>query len=139
MQNQSIVQERDKQRAQGLVEFALILPILLLIVFGILDLGRAYFVTIAIQNATREGARQATRDPGISDADIIALVRAEAAGSGLDVGGDLTVSVIRYGSGSDTVIRVTATYNFFPVLGIVQALPITITRFTEMLDPFASG
>lgn len=121
------------------MEFALILPILLLIVFGILDLGRAFFATIAIQNATREGARQAARDPGISDSEIIALVRTEAAGSGLDLGTDLSVSVLRYGSGSDTVIRVTASYNFFPFLGIIRAAPITLTRFTEMLDPFASG
>jgi hypothetical protein len=128
-----------KQRAQGLVEFALILPVLLLIAFGILDLGRAFFVTIAIQNATREGARQAARDPNISDSDIIALVRAEAVGSGLDLGNDLSISVLRYGSGADTVIRVTASYNFYPLMGIIRAVPITLTRFTEMMDPFASG
>lgn len=130
---------KTRERAQGLVEFALILPILLLITVVVLDLGRAFFVTIAIQNATREGARQAARDPGISDADIITLVQAEATGSGVDTGAGLNVSINRYSAGSDTVIRVTASYNFPLILGILRSTPITLTRFTEMLDPFASG
>jgi hypothetical protein len=45
---------------QGLVEFALILPLIVLIVAGILDLGRAFFVSITITNSARSGARYGT-------------------------------------------------------------------------------
>ena len=43
------------------VEFAIILPILLLLVFGIIDFGHAYYMKHVLQNSCREGARYATR------------------------------------------------------------------------------
>lgn len=49
---------RDKQGAQ-LVEFAILLPILLLLVIGIFEFGRSYFTWIIITNSAREGARAA--------------------------------------------------------------------------------
>ena len=50
---------RRGQRSQALAEFALVAPILLLMIFGIVDLGRAIFYYITIQHAAREGARVA--------------------------------------------------------------------------------
>ncbi len=47
----------SRQRGQDLVEFALVLPLLLLIVVGVMDLGRAFFAAIAVANVAREGAR----------------------------------------------------------------------------------
>lgn len=44
-------------RGQAFVEFALILPFLLVIVGGIIDWGLAFFVGQVIENASREGAR----------------------------------------------------------------------------------
>ena len=41
---------------QGLVEFALILPILLLLVVGALDFGRAFYMKTVMENSAREGA-----------------------------------------------------------------------------------
>lgn len=46
-------------RGQGLVEFALVLPIALLIILALFDLGRAVFVYNGLTNAAREGARLA--------------------------------------------------------------------------------
>jgi Flp pilus assembly protein TadG len=45
---------------QGLVEFAIVLPVFLLIVFGAIDLGRVIWATDDITNAAREGARYAS-------------------------------------------------------------------------------
>ena len=42
---------------QSLAELALILPLLLLVVMGVFDLGRGIFYFSTIQNAAREGAR----------------------------------------------------------------------------------
>jgi len=49
---------REEQGAQ-LVEFAFLVPILLLLIFGALDFGRAYFSWIILTNGAREGARVA--------------------------------------------------------------------------------
>lgn len=49
------------RRGQGLVELAMILPFLLLILVGVIDLGRMFFAYAAISNAAYEAARQAAR------------------------------------------------------------------------------
>lgn len=46
-------------RGNAVIEFALVLPILLLIVFGITELGRMIMTTNVLNTATREGARLA--------------------------------------------------------------------------------
>ena len=47
----------NKDQAQGIVEFALVLPILLMLVFGIVELGRLLFIYSAVATASREAAR----------------------------------------------------------------------------------
>ena len=47
-------------RAQAIVEFALVLPILLLVVFGLLEVGRALFIYSFANNASRDAVRYAT-------------------------------------------------------------------------------
>jgi Flp pilus assembly protein TadG len=46
------------------VEFAIILPILVLLVFGIIDFGHAWYMKQIVTNASREGARYGTRYTG---------------------------------------------------------------------------
>jgi Flp pilus assembly protein TadG len=48
---------RSKERGQTLAEFALVIPIFLLILMGIFDMGRAVFAYSSITNAAREGTR----------------------------------------------------------------------------------
>ena len=70
------------QTAQSLVEFALTLPLLLLILLGAVDLGRVFNASVAITNASREAARY-----GMSNLDDTTGIKAraiqEAAGSGI--------------------------------------------------------
>ena len=42
--------------AQALVEFALVLPILLLLILGVMDFGRMFYTKMILTNAAREGA-----------------------------------------------------------------------------------
>lgn len=51
-----------RPRGQSLVEFALVLPVLFLIIFGILDLGRAVYIYNTLSNAARQGVRVASVD-----------------------------------------------------------------------------
>jgi TadE-like protein len=50
---------RRSERGQSLVETALVLPILLIILMGIFDFGRAIFAYNAVSNSAREAARLA--------------------------------------------------------------------------------
>lgn len=76
------------EQGQALVEFALVLPVLLLVIFGLIDLSRAVFQENTLAYAAREGTRyaivhgSASTDPSSSTntADIAAVVRAAAVG-----------------------------------------------------------
>jgi Flp pilus assembly protein TadG len=48
---------RKKNQAQGLVEFALVIPILLLLLVGLMEVSRLVLIYIAVTNSSREGAR----------------------------------------------------------------------------------
>src|SRR5262245_1235700 len=50
---------RRRAGGQSLVEFALVLPIFLLLFFAVVDLGSAVFTFNSLTNAAREGARLA--------------------------------------------------------------------------------
>ena len=53
------IEESPKTKAQGMVEFALVLPILLLIIFGTIEFGRMIAFQSSVTLASREAARYA--------------------------------------------------------------------------------
>ena len=60
---------RDGEKGASLVEFAVVLPLLILLVFGIMESGWLFAQQVEIRNAAREGARLAVvdfPDPGDS-------------------------------------------------------------------------
>ena len=64
---------RARTSGQALVEFAIALPILILLVAGVLELGRGYAFSTAASNAARDGARyvagktSTTNGPGLTN------------------------------------------------------------------------
>jgi Flp pilus assembly protein TadG len=52
------------EAGQSLVEFALILPVLCLILLGLAEFGRAFYYTTAIANSARVGAEYAAKNAG---------------------------------------------------------------------------
>ena len=62
------------EEAAQLVEFALVLPMLLLVILGIAEFGFIFQRYEVVTNAAREGARMAVL-PGYTTADVIARVR----------------------------------------------------------------
>jgi Flp pilus assembly protein TadG len=83
-------------RGQSMVEFALILPVFVLLLVGILDVGRAVYSYNTINNAAREGARWAIVDQTVAD-----IQDAAAAHSvGLDIpAADVQVQFINNATG----------------------------------------
>jgi Flp pilus assembly protein TadG len=53
----------DADRGQTLVEFALMIPIVVLIMVGLFDLGRVVFTNNTLSDGARDGARHAATDP----------------------------------------------------------------------------
>ena len=50
---------RQTEVGQSLVEFSLVLPIFLVLIFGLVDFGRAFYAWLIVTEAAREGARAA--------------------------------------------------------------------------------
>lgn len=71
--------EREKSRGAAAIEFALLLPILILFIFGIIEFGRGYNAKITLTHAAREAVRVYSLDTG----DPTAV--AQAASPGLNV------------------------------------------------------
>lgn len=53
---------KNKTRGQAMAEFALALPILIFIIYGVIEVGRAVFMYAAVNNASREAARFGSSD-----------------------------------------------------------------------------
>lgn len=71
---------RNSQSSQSLVEFAIVAPILLLLLFGIVDFGRVIYIYATLNQAVHEGARTAIRDSPLlpSNSDVEAAVKRHA-------------------------------------------------------------
>lgn len=82
MQRQSHHKSRPRSRGQALVEFALIIPLFLLIMVALFDLGRAVFAYNTLTNAAREGARLAIVNQDL--ASIVARAKSQTAMVELD-------------------------------------------------------
>ncbi len=128
---------KQSARGQSLVEAALFFPILLLILMGVVDLGRAYITLVVLQDAASEGAAYAAINP-TQTAHIVGrtvgssneLVRIDPAG----------VSV-QYGSltpGSPITVTVQYSYEFMmPLVGAL--LPDnSLTMQTAAAKPIMS-
>jgi Flp pilus assembly protein TadG len=74
------------QRAQGMVEFALLAPVFFLLLLGVLDLGRAGFFFVVGSNLARDGARQAavySSGSGLPNGAVSGNIQVEAAAVGI--------------------------------------------------------
>lgn len=74
---------RRFQRSQALIEFSLVSPVLLLLLFGIIDMGRGIFYYDTLNHAAREGARTAVRASNQlpTNADVLNAVNGQMLGA----------------------------------------------------------
>jgi Flp pilus assembly protein TadG len=103
------------EHGQEVVEFAIILPLLLLLFFSIFDFGILIFSYDTISNAAREGARYGAVHP-TDDAGIIAAARRLTTGLNQAA---LQINVTRPGGNT---IRVEAVYDVDLITGFVMDL-----------------
>lgn len=108
-------------RGAAAVEFALVLPLLLLVVFGIFDAGRMLNMQIALTQAAREGVRVAALGGSAGDA----VARAEAAMFPVTgATASLTTACPAVPTPTDdAVLNVSRTYNYItPIQGILNLM-----------------
>lgn len=122
---------QSRERGAAAIEFALLFPVLMLIVFGIIDFGRALNAQITLTQAAREGARlDALGNPNVA-------TRTQAAATGLSPV-SVTVTACPPGAAStaDAVVDVRYTFNFITPIGTIAGLlggsgslgsPVTLT------------
>ena len=116
-----VVQHEARPREAGasLLETALVVPLLLLLLAGVLDVGRAYHTYITMLNAAREGARYGVNRPWDTGG-IRAAVLNEASASGVDLSG---AAITITGGGSGGPLRVTVRLDFPLIMGGILGAP----------------
>ena len=147
---------RTRSRGQSLVEFALILPLLMVFLATILDLGRIYYANISLLNAAREGAFQASKTPDSYDDNqpcntttnlIVCRVQLESKGSMVEVAeSDIDMSCSKSGcpleANSTVTVHVRGEFQLItPILGFIfggQTLGLD-TAATQQIEYFPTG
>lgn len=134
---------RQAQQGAAAVEFALILPILLLVFFGMVELSLALYDKAILTNASREGARAGIvlSSPKMTDAQIRAVVLNYTNGSLISLGTTTapTVTISQSSPASfPNPLRVTVSYTY-KGLGVGTLLgalgsPIVLTSSTSMVN-----
>ena len=108
-----------RDRGAAAVEFALLLPMLLLLVFGIIDFGRALNAQIVLTQAAREGSRLAAL--GESNANVTSGTKAAATGLSPVAVNVVTSCPTDAGAGVNAKVQVSYTFSFItPINAIAQ-------------------
>ncbi|NIF56577.1 pilus assembly protein [Burkholderia sp. Ax-1724] len=132
---------KKKQKGVAAIEVALVLPILLLVVFGIIEFGLVLYDTAIITNAAREGARAGIvlTNPRPSTTDITNVVTNYTSSYLISFAAQKptpSVSVTNAGGGFGTALAVKVSYTFTGLVlsALVNPLtgPITLSSTATM-------
>ena len=114
--------QHNSERGAAAVEFALLLPLLLMLVLGTIEFGRAYNAQITLTNAARDGVRvmAIANDPtGAKNA----AKNAAASVSTTIPTTDITLSTTACSTGNQ--VTLTINYNLSTITGIAGPFPMT--------------
>lgn len=104
-----------KERGAVAVEFALLAPVLVMLLLGVMEFGRAYNVQITLSSAAREGVRVMA----INNNAVTARTAVKAAANGLRPAlADSNISLSPANCTAGAQMTLTITYNLSTVTGI---------------------
>ncbi|HOU14182.1 MAG TPA: TadE/TadG family type IV pilus assembly protein [Anaerolineae bacterium] len=106
-------------RGQSLVEVALVLPIILMILLGLLDFGRAYFTLVALHDAADEGATYAAIRPS----DVAGIQRRAA---------EASTRLVPIQQANVSVV-------YPPIITVGAPITVTIDYFLDLYTPFVQA
>jgi len=107
-----------KDRGQSLVEFAMVVPILVVLLMAIVECGRAWMVKQNLTCASREGARVAIL-PSTDEDDVRNAVNQQLAAAGLDQNATITMTNVGLEGTAGDEVRVTVQYPFQVLAGSI--------------------
>ena len=131
---------RRSARGQGLTEFALVFPLLILVILGIFDAGRLIFADNTITNAAREATRVGIIDQTTATIQNEAINQATSLGltvADVDVkfcNSDASVCTTTKPVNLDALVQVKVTYAWTAITPIIGTLigPKTVTAVARM-------
>lgn len=126
-----------KEEGASLVEFAILAPLFVVLLFGLVEFGLAMYSKGMITNASREGARFGVvyATPRKTTAEITAKVQEYLANAGLMDTVNINVTGAQGLSGTPLTVSVTYPYTFQVLPNFVSGLtgPLNLTANTVML------
>ena len=119
-----------RDRGSAAVEFALVLPLLLLLVFGIIDFGRLLNAQLTLTQAAREGARLAA----VGQPNVVGQTQAAAIGLS-PVNVSVTSCPPSAGPSANAAVTVSYSFSFITPVGAIAGFfggsgigsPVTLT------------
>jgi hypothetical protein len=106
------------ERGTSIVELALILPVIVMLSFGTLDMGLAVFTSNALANAARDGARFASVDP--NNTACIASVAAQRSSLARLSASDVEIDLDAATLGQPVTVSVQSRYE--PITPLIEEL-----------------
>jgi Flp pilus assembly protein TadG len=121
------------ERGQTMTEFALVLPLLVLLLFGVVQFGIAFNNYLMLTDAVRAGARKGTVARHMTDPVAAVEEQVRAAGTDLDPD-DLDITVTStWEQGSDVTVSATYPYSI-SLLGLVVKSGELTSTTTERVE-----
>ena len=125
---------RPRQRGQSLVEFALVFPLFILLLAGMIDFGLGLYTYMTINNAARDAARLATTT--CSTIPCTAAVKARVqADAPMVAAGEITVTcnggacTAVTKPGQEIMVQITHGYKMIWPLAFQTQIPMTSTMY----------
>lgn len=149
-----VLKKLGRHRGQSLVEMALLAPVVILLMFGVVELGRVFSAWVTVQHAARAGVRMAITGQGEQPEARLALIEEAArTAAGHLRGVQITVrswdGTIANGGGREgdpggpcDLVEVEVRYTYRPVIALMASLlpePIHLTgRERKLNEPWRS-
>lgn len=121
------------ERGNAAVEYALLLPVLIVIVFGAVDFSRAFYAYVTLASTAHEAAIYASRQPAaqVTPAALRTVVARESGGfvqviTTPTAGGNTTITGPTIEGVDEQVAKVTLIYQFEPLVPVPLRGPIAI-------------
>jgi Flp pilus assembly protein TadG len=131
--------EMPHSRGQGLVEFALVLPVMMLILLVAVDAGRLFFTYIEVNNAAREAASVASQHIGYSRTILESGAQNESNVQGQGGEGTLTVTpttpICTSAAGAPNPTTCPASVDAAYVAGAGHLVTVAVSRPFTFLTP----
>lgn len=124
---------RRREEGQTLTEFALVLPLLALLLFGVIQFGIVFHQYVTLTDAVRAGGRQGAVSRDLADPEAAVVNRVIGSAANLDTD-DIGITVTStWERGSD--VTVTATYPYdISLLGVVVQSGTFSATTTERVE-----